>query len=202
MGIKVEDIRNVDFPVDKRGYNCDEVDDFLDAVAAQTEELAKANLELTKELEAAKQELTNQKNIAAALEQELKKASEEKLAAVDAARKAAEEAAAAAAEEEPASPFNEPSYFKNLETTLRETLISAQRIADDTISGAQKQADDIIAEAKAKAEAIEKESADKLAGVNAEYERVKGAGEEYSRSFKALIDEQAKLLKDSPLFIG
>ena len=33
------------------------------------------------------------------------------------------------------SAYDEPSYFKNLETTLRETLINAQRIADENRGG-------------------------------------------------------------------
>ena len=110
MAITVNDIRNKQFKMEGRGYNCDEVDDFLDALAEQTEKLIRENTSLKNELAAAK----------------------EQAEAAKAAEKTALEAVHTPAVQQDAPPtFNEPSYFKNLETTLRETLISAQRIADE-----------------------------------------------------------------------
>ena len=54
MAITVNDIRNKQFKMEGRGYNCDEVDDFLDALAEQTEKLIRENTSLKNELAAAK----------------------------------------------------------------------------------------------------------------------------------------------------
>ena len=96
--------------------------------------------------------------------------------------------------------FNEPSYFKNLETTLRETLISAQRIADETIDDARKKARKIVADAEEQAQTLEEQSTLKMAEAKADYDALKNASEEYRRNFSILVEGQAKLLKESPLF--
>ena len=93
MAITVNDIRNKQFKMEGRGYNCDEVDDFLDALAEQTEKLIRENTSLKNELAAAK----------------------EQAEAAKAAEKTALEAVHTPAVQQDAPPtFNEPSYFKNL----------------------------------------------------------------------------------------
>ncbi|MBR3928572.1 MAG: DivIVA domain-containing protein [Clostridia bacterium] len=177
MAITVKDIREQDFDIRGGGYNVDQVDDFLDAVANQMEAIIRENIKMNRELEAAKKELE---------------------AAVQA--KEALENAPAVVEENKLPAFNEPSYFKNLETTLRETLISAQRIADETIDDARKKAKQIVSEAEEQAAAIEEKSAQKVNEVQADYENIKNAFEDYRKNFTDLVDSHAKLLKDSPLF--
>lgn len=177
MAISVKDIREQDFNMKNGGYDVDQVDDFLDAVANQMEAVLRENANLTKALE------------------ETKKALEEAAAA-----KEALENAPAVVEENKLPAFNEPSYFKNLETTLRETLISAQRIADETIDDARKKARKIVAEAEEQVTAIEEQSALKMNEAKADYEAIKGAFDNYRKNFSDLVDQHAKLLKDSPLF--
>ena len=48
--------------------------------------------------------------------------------------------------------YNETGYFKNLENAMRETLIGAQRIADQTIAEANAQAEKTVADANAQSE--------------------------------------------------
>ena len=158
MAITDNEIRAKEFPIVKNGYDRDEVGDFLDELADQTQELGETNMNLLKEIESLKAEL-------AALKKEKAEAEE----------KAQQVVNAPAVKEDGAVTFNEPSYFKNLETTLRETLISAQRIAEAA-------------------------SQQKLSEIRQDYEQLKNAGEEYHKNFSALVDEQAKLLKDSPLY--
>lgn len=176
MAITVNDIRNKQFKMEGRGYNCDEVDDFLDELAEQTEKLIRENTSLKNELAAAK----------------------EQAEAAKTAEKTALEAVQTPAMQQPT--FNEPSYFKNLETTLRETLISAQRIADETIDDARKKARKIIAEAEEHANTLQEQSAQKMAEARADYDALKNASEEYRRGFTSLVEEQTRLLKESPIF--
>lgn len=193
MGISVKDIKNTSFKIEKRGgYNCDDVDDFMDSLASQTEEMANEIIRLKKELE-------NADKAYAAIKQQAETA-EKEIEELKAASAAKEETAPVVQEAAPVSTYNEPSYFKNLETTLRETLISAQRIADETVDAAMKKAKEIVAEAEAKAAAIEEESAAKLADANNEYDKVKNAGVEYAKSFAELIAKQNELLNASPLY--
>ena len=98
--------------------------------------------------------------------------------------------------------FNEPQYFKNLETTLRETLITAQRIADETIDDAKKQAARIVSEAEEQAAKLEEQSQQKLSQAREDYEKIRTAGEEYHKSFTQLIEQQEQLLKQSALNAG
>lgn len=191
MAISIEDMKNISFKIEKRGgYNCDEVDDFMDELAGQTEDLANENIRLQAEVNAAKKAVAeaNAKAAQAMKELEAVKAEAEK-----------KETAPAVQEAAPVATYNEPSYFKNLETTLRETLISAQRIADETVDAAQKKAKEIISEAEAKAAAIDEESQKKLADMTAEYDKVKEAGSKYAADFAQLIAQQNELLKNSPL---
>lgn len=110
--------------------------------------------------------------------------------------------------QEPAAPaYNENSYFKNLESTLRETLISGQRIADETVSKAQREAEEIIAEAKANAKAIAAEAEQQIAVATAAAEEIVGdaekkleelkvATEAYKAQIKAMIEAQQKLIAE------
>ena len=182
MAITDNDIRAKEFPIVKNGYDVDEVGDFLDELADQTQELGETNMNLLKQIEALKAEL-----------EELKKQKAE-------ADEKAQQVVNAPVVKEDGVSFNEPSYFKNLETTLRETLISAQRIADETIDEARKKARKIVSDAEEQAANLEAASQQKLAEIRQDYEQLKNAGEEYHRNFSALVDEQAKLLKDSPLY--
>ena len=192
MAITVNDIREKEFKTEMRGYSRDEVDDFLDELAEQTEELAVENERLESEAAKAAEEI---KTLKAQLDEAV--AHITKLEAAPAAPAAA---APAVVEEAGLPAFNEPSYFKNLETTLRETLISAQRIADETIDDARKKARHIVEEAEQQAAAIDAESQKKLSELNTEYETVRAAAGEYHAAFTKLIEEQSKLLKDSTLF--
>lgn len=181
MAITDNDIRMKEFPIVKNGYDVDEVGEFLDELADQTQELGEANMNLLKEVESLKAQL-------------------EALKKDEADEKAQKAVNAPMVKEEGAVTFNEPSYFKNLETTLRETLISAQRIADETIDDARKKARKIVADAEEQAAGIEAASQQRLSEIRQDYETIKNAGEEYHKNFTALVEGQAKLLKDSPLY--
>ena len=117
-------------------------------------------------------------------------------------------AAAEAAKEEMSKKlpdYNESGYFKNLESALRESLIGAQRIADETVSEANRkaqqtiddanaQAEKTVAEAEAHAQAATdsaKQTVDKL---TAEAERLQGVIAEYKASFKKLVDDQLEAM--------
>ena len=96
-----------------------------------------------------------------------------------------------AAEAEARTPdYNEKGYFQNLQNAMRESLIGAQRIADETTEEAnrkaQEEADAIAAEAKSQVETLE-----------ARYESLKAAAAAYKEEFSRLLDTQANALRES-----
>jgi len=96
---------------------------------------------------------------------------------------------------------DEPAYFKNLEATLRETLISAQRIADETVSKASKEAKATVASAEEQAKVILASAKAEADAAKAETAEIRKAIEDYRSRFVRLVEEQANVLKtDLSLF--
>lgn len=102
--------------------------------------------------------------------------------------------------------YNEESYFRNLQSAMRDTLISAQRVADESIATAKADAEKMISDAtaeadklvsSAKAEAYSTvENAKKAAdSAKAEFEALKASADGYRASFRKLIEEQLQVLK-------
>lgn len=116
----------------------------------------------------------------------------------------AKEAALNEAAKTPA--YDEEGYFKNLQSTMRDTLISAQRVADDTISAAKAESERLLADSQAEAErlvtkaqadaaAMTERAQSAAAAAKAEYESLKAAAEGYRASFRKLVEEQLQTLK-------
>ena len=115
--------------------------------------------------------------------------------------------------------YNEKGYFQNLQNAMRESLIGAQRIADETleeanrkaqktVSDAQVQADQITVGAKEKADALlskAQQEADDIAAdaksrvdtLEARYEALKASAAAYKEEFTRLMDQQANALRES-----
>ena len=115
--------------------------------------------------------------------------------------------------------YNEKDYFQNLQNAMRESLIGAQRIADETtgeanrkaektVADAQAQADEITSSAQAQADALlssakaeaEKLSADAKARVEtleARFEALKASATSYKAEFSRILEQQAAALKES-----
>lgn len=117
----------------------------------------------------------------------------ENLALAEEAKKAAE---APVVEAAPAAEtaYDEPSYFKNLELAMRETLISSQRIADETVADARKKAQEIVAAAQEKAEAIEAETKAAQTAAQAEVEALRKELESYRAAANQMLNQQQAAL--------
>ena len=127
--------------------------------------------------------------------------------------------AQAAAAEAKTPDYNEKSYFENLQNAMRESLIGAQRIADETleeanrkaqktVGDAQTQADQITVTAREKADAIvskAREEADALAAdakdrvdvLEKRYEALKASAASFKADFSRILDQQAAALRES-----
>ena len=132
---------------------------------------------------------------------ELKKQATDLEAEVEAARRAAAEA------EKKTPDYNEKGYFENLQKSMREAMIGAQRIADETKAEAEAQAAQTKAEAEELANAtLNKAQADadritgsaqaKLDALNEQYEAMKAAAKAFKADFSSMIESQSALLRD------
>lgn len=158
--ITVKDIREKEFAQEKNGYSEDEVDNFLDEIAEQTQALVRENQDLSKQLQELREQLAN------------------------------------APKSDQVN--DEPAYFKNLEATLRETLISAQRIADETVAKARQEARQTISSAEEQANAILTSAKAEAEAAKTETAEVRKAIEDYRTRFTHLIEEQVNVLKADP----
>ena len=176
MAITVKDIQEKVFPLQaSTGYDVEQVDDFLDAIAEQLAVLTRENLLL-------KNQANQLENELAAKEQQLNEAVAQ------------------------TPDYNEEGYFKNLQSTMRDTLISAQRVADDTIAAAKAEAERIVTDATAEADrlltkaqndaaTVTERAQSAAAAAKGEYESLKASADGYRSSFRKLVEEQLAVLK-------
>ena len=123
-----------------------------------------------------------------------------------------ETAKQAAAEAEKKTPdYNEKGYFENLQKSMREAMIGAQRIADETKAEAEAQAEQALAEARATAEATvnnakeeaEKITADartKVEALTQQYEALKASAASFKSDYSSMLEAQTALLRKTDLF--
>lgn len=213
MAITVKEIIDKEFSRQVRGYNTDEVDDFLDAVASQLEMLIRENRALKKLVEeggTAGDQPVQVVTAPAPVEPAPLPVPEPVVVAAPAV---VEPAPIVPVEQKaPEMIGDEPTYFKNLETTLRETLISAQRIADDTVSEARKKANvlvhtaedkasKLLSDAEEQANAILATSKVEAETVRSENAEIRRAAEDYRARFIRLVEDQMHVLKsDGSMF--
>ena len=127
--------------------------------------------------------------------------------------------AQAAAAEAKTPDYNEKSYFENLQNAMRESLIGAQRIADETleeanrkaqktVGDAQAQADQItitardkanelVSKAQKEADAISAEAKNRVDTLQASFDALKASATAYKEEFSRLLDAQANALRES-----
>jgi cell division initiation protein len=85
--------------------------------------------------------------------------------------------------------------FRNIETTLQETLLSAERSREDTVSLAKKQAEVIVREAEVRAAAIIEEGQTSLLRLRNTFNELKMHKDTYLAKLKALVSTQSDLFK-------
>ena len=184
MPISVKDIQEKEFSRQKRdGYNIEEVDDFLDEISDQLSVLIRENMALAEQVKALQTE--NEKLAANASAP----------APVEPAPVSAPAAVETIASDEPA--YDEPSYFKNLQLTLRDTLINAQRIADETVAEARKKAQEVITGAEEQAATTVSNAKAEAESVKAEADNIRKTIATYRANFRRLVEGQVQVLKET-----
>lgn len=186
MPISVKDIQEKEFSRQKRdGYNIEEVDDFLDEISDQLSVLIRENMALAEQVKALQAE--NEKLEASA--------SAPAPAAAEPAPAPIPAPVEAVSSDEPA--YDEPSYFKNLQLTLRDTLINAQRIADETVAEARKKAQEVITGAEEQAATTVSNAKAEAESVKAEADNIRKTIATYRANFRRLVEGQVQVLKET-----
>ncbi|MDO4618421.1 MAG: DivIVA domain-containing protein [Clostridia bacterium] len=138
------DIQNQDFAVKLRGYDAEEVDDFLDLIGVDYEKLYKENSELRDRVTSLKNEL---------------------------------------------------EYYKNMEQTLQQSIMLAQKAAEDIEKNAAKKADVIVNEAEAKSQDAVRITEEELAKKRNELSKVKLEVESYKARIKGNLSGILEMLE-------
>ncbi|HHU63843.1 MAG TPA: DivIVA domain-containing protein [Clostridiales bacterium] len=150
MALTPMDIHNKEFSRSFRGYNEDEVDEFLDQVVIDFERLYKENMEYKERLELLNDQL---------------------------------------------------SQFKTMESTLKETLVTAQKTADEVTNNAHKKAEEIIQSAQQQAKKILEDANREIVDIKKEAEEERKKLYVFKTRFRALLESQLEaLLEDKVLF--
>ena len=126
----------------------------------------------------------------------------------------------AAAEAEAKTPdYNEKGYFQNLQNAMRESLIGAQRIADETMdeanqkaaktvadaqaqadsttAAAQRKADNIMARAQADADKLTSDARSQLELLQTRFETLKATAASYKADYTKLLEKVNAVLGES-----
>ena len=120
---------------------------------------------------------------------------------VEAAKKAAAEAESKTPE------YNEKGYFDNLQKSMREAILGAQRIADETVAEAKTQADQLKADAQAEADAtvgkaqsdadkITADAKEQVEALKQQFENMKASAASFKADFSRILEEHTALLRD------
>ena len=85
--------------------------------------------------------------------------------------------------------------FKDMETTLRETLMTAQQMVEDYKMNARKEAELLIREAEFRAENMIKESHEKVIKIHEDITDMKGIRRHFKEELKRLIENHLTMLQ-------
>lgn len=91
--------------------------------------------------------------------------------------------------------IDDQGYFKDLQNAMRESLINANRIAEETRKQAEQEAANKVSAAQAQADAIISEARAEADACRAEAQQLREAAAKYRADFRKLIEDQVDVIK-------
>ena len=85
--------------------------------------------------------------------------------------------------------------YKNIETTLKDTLISTQQMVEEYRNTAKKEADLIAKEAELKAEDLLREAQDKVVKIHEDITDLKGVRRHFKEELKRLVESHLRMME-------
>ena len=85
--------------------------------------------------------------------------------------------------------------YKNIETTLKDTLVSTQQMVEEYRSTAKKEADLIAKEAELKAEEMLKGAQEKIVKIHEDITDLKGVRRHFKEELKRLVESHLRMME-------
>jgi cell division initiation protein len=90
---------------------------------------------------------------------------------------------------------NQLKEFRDMETTLRETLMTAQQMVDEYKTNARKEAELVAREAELKADTLLKEAQEKVIKIHEDIVDLKGIRRHFKEELKRMVENHLKMLE-------
>jgi len=85
--------------------------------------------------------------------------------------------------------------YRDMETTLRETLLTAQQMVEDYKTNARKEAELVVKEAELKSDAVLKDAQDKVIKIHEDIVDLKGIRRHFKEEIKRLVEGHLKMIE-------
>ena len=90
---------------------------------------------------------------------------------------------------------NQIKEYRDMETTLRETLLTAQQMVDDYKTNARKEAELIVKEAELRADTLIREAQEKVIKIHEDIVDLKGIRTHFKEELKRMIESHLKMIE-------
>jgi cell division initiation protein len=90
---------------------------------------------------------------------------------------------------------NQIKGYKDMETTLRETLLTAQQMVEDYKMNARKEAELVVKESELRAESLLKEAQEKVIKIHEDIVDLKGIRRHFKEEVKRLVESHLRMLE-------
>ena len=90
---------------------------------------------------------------------------------------------------------NQIREFRDMESTLRETLMTAQQMVEEYKTNARKEAELLVREAELKADSMLKEAQEKVIKIHEDIVDLKGIRRHFKEELKRLIENHLKMIE-------
>jgi cell division initiation protein len=90
---------------------------------------------------------------------------------------------------------NQIKEYRDMETTLRETLTTAQQMVEDYKVNARKEAELVLKEAELKADSLLKESQEKVIKIHEDIVDLKGIRRHFKEEIRRLVEGHLKMIE-------
>ena len=90
---------------------------------------------------------------------------------------------------------NQMKEYRDMETTLRETLLTAQQLVEDYKMNARKEAELVVREAELRSDTLLKEAQEKVIKIHEDIVDLKGIRRHFKEEVKRLVESHLRMLE-------
>ena len=90
---------------------------------------------------------------------------------------------------------NQLKEYRDMETTLRETLLTAQQMVEDYKTNARKEAELLVKEAELRADSMLKEAQEKVIKIHEDIVDLKGIRRHFKEEMKRMVESHMKMIE-------